>query len=160
MTDVAALDQSCIWSPEMDKAAAQVLRKLPPGNREYAGAIYARTGPLGLLEYCYSLPVKGTGDNFAFKAEKGQKLAAIWHSHPEGEDSDHFSPNDVKTAEALGKPSYILDQGADKIRRYDPGISPTKKAPRNGRLEAGAKVSLGGIVDEAQEAIRMLVAGQ
>lgn len=145
---IAKLDASCVWTPEMDEAASAVLRSLPDDRREYAGAIYQQEGPEGLLEYCYSQAIPGTNDNFAFASEPGRKLAAMWHSHPAAADSDHFSPHDINVSTALKRPSYILDQASQEIRRFDPGKSATKIAPRNGRLEAGARISRGEPVPE------------
>ncbi len=120
---VAALDPSCVWSPSADEAAVKLFQTLPKGSHEQAAAIYQQTGPQGLLEYCYSLPVAGDEYNFAMRTEAGRQLAAIAHTHPADERSNQFSPNDVATADALKRPSYIHDQGSGDIRRYDPGVS-------------------------------------
>ena len=119
----ASLDASCIWSPDMDAQAVEVLRRLPPSKREQAGAIYARKGPEGLKEYCYSLPVEGTDDNFSFASQRGLELAGTFHTHPKDTHSEMFSPNDTKVAGALQKPSFILDKATMDVRRFDPGVS-------------------------------------
>ena len=119
----AALDAQCIWSPDMDAQAVEVLRRLPPSKREQAGAIYARSGPEGLKEYCYSVPVEGTDDNFAFASQKGLELAGTFHTHPKDTHSEMFSPNDTDVSKQLNKPSFILDKATMDVRRFDPGAS-------------------------------------
>ena len=113
----------------MDAQAVEVLRRLPASKREQAGAIYARSGPEGLKEYCYSVPVEGTDDNFAFAAQKGLELAGVFHTHPDDKHSDQFSPNDTEVATTLKRPSFILDKATADVRRFDPG---TTRADRRG----------------------------
>lgn len=117
----AVLDASCVWAPDMNAQVVEVLRRLPPSKREQAGAIYARSGPEGLKEYCYSLPVEGTDDNFAFASEKGLQLAGVFHTHPDDKHSEQFSQNDTEVATTLKKPSFILDKATQDVRRFDPG---------------------------------------
>jgi hypothetical protein len=119
----ALLDAACVWSPDMNAQAVEVLRRLPPSKREQAGAIYARTGPEGLKEYCYSLPVEGTNDDFQFASEKGLQLAGMFHTHPDDKHSEQFSPNDTEVATTLKRPSFILDKATQDVRRFDPGTT-------------------------------------
>lgn len=123
---VATLDATCVWSPSKDKAALQALAKLPPGRREYAAALYAREGLDGLLEYCHSVPIAGSGHDFSFRTDPrdGNRLAGIVHTHPGKEKSaNHFSPGDVSTADRLNQTSYIRANETGEVRRYDPGES-------------------------------------
>ncbi len=105
----------------MNMQAVEVLRRLPPSKREQAGAIYARSGPEGLKEYCYSLPVEGTDDNFQFATQRGLELAGTFHTHPKDKHSELFSQNDTDVSKQLNKPSFILDKTTQDVRRFDPG---------------------------------------
>lgn len=117
----AALDAACVWSPDINAQVVEVLRRLPPSKKEQAGAIYARDGAEGLKEYCYSLPVEGDDDNFAFSTTPGLRLAGVFHTHPDDKHSELFSRNDTDVASALKKPSFILDKSTQDVRRFDPG---------------------------------------
>lgn len=120
---VAALDASCVWSPDITTQVVEVLRKLPPSKRELAGAIYARQGPEGLKEYCYSLPVEGSDGDFAFATQRGLDFEGLFHTHPRDAHSGLFSKHDTETATELNKPSFILDRTTSDVRRFDPGVS-------------------------------------
>lgn len=147
---LAALDPSCTWMSDRDAAALQALAKLPYDKREYAGAIYRREGLEGLLEYCHSTPVEGRQDNFAFRTDKSNGLAfdSIYHSHPANgrNDEDHFSHNDVTTADTLKRPSYIRANESGDVKRYDPGASVVDKARRTGRPGEFSHTSAGTLV--------------
>lgn len=119
----AALDASCVWSPDINAQVVEVLRRLPPSKKEQAGAIYARNGAEGLKEYCYSLPVEGTDDNFAFSSSPGLQLAGLYHTHPKDAHSERFSQDDTDVSGNLKKPSFILDKSTQDVRRFDPGTS-------------------------------------
>ncbi len=137
--EVAALDPSCVWSPDMDQIALGALARLPSEQRERAFAIYKRQGPQGLAEFCNSVAVAGDGDSFAFATDpKAGKLAAMAHTHPDNKDHPDghlFSQNDVAVAKQLGLPSYIADVASGDVKRFDPA---TSKTDRTGGLRGGA----------------------
>ncbi len=124
----------------------EILSTLPQGKKEYAGAIYAQEGPQGLLEYCYSTPVAGTQDNFAFAVEPGRKLAALWHNHIKGKDSDKHSANDITVAGALKRPSYIRDDATGDVRKFEPGVTPTTTIQVPGSRAQREPAALGALV--------------
>ncbi len=102
-------------------------------------AIYKRTGPEGLAEFCNSVAVPGDGDSFAFATDpKAGKLAAIAHTHPDNSDHPNghlFSQNDVAMSKQLSLPSYIADVASGDVKRFDPA---TSKTDRSGGLRGGA----------------------
>lgn len=117
------LDGSCTWVDSKDAAALAGLEKLPYGEKEYAGAIYQRADG----KFCYSVPVPGTRDNFVFATDPASgKLAATYHSH-HGSHAEEFSPEDVATAEALKKTSYIRANESGNVSRYEPGVDRPKR---------------------------------
>lgn len=112
----AYLDPSCLWQPDINVAAATALLHADDANRyrEFSGAIYRNAKG----EFCYSLPVKGKVDTFAFATDPtAGKLSGIYHTHP-GE----FAPSqdDIAMADKLNVPSYIRSRyGAMAV--YRPG---------------------------------------
>lgn len=94
---------------------------------EYAGAILQT--PTG--SYTATAPVRGDEDNFrlAVKIPAGDKLAAIYHTHPRCHSApidSWFSPGDVQVAHNLGLASFIWTGQDGHYRVYVPGSTPTK----------------------------------
>lgn len=118
----------------------QALGKVAYGSKEFAGALYQNDKG----EYCYSVPVPGTGDNFKFTLDHSPdvKFAGLWHSHPGARDSEKFSADDLRTADQLHVASYIRNNADGGVSRYDPGISPVITIPKAGTRER-EKASLG-----------------
>ena len=123
----AALDPTCVWQPSKDQAAITGLNNAAQqGNKlENGGAIFQN----GDGQYCYSIPVSSKqGEHIQFNVTPptGTKLAAIYHTHPDGLDSGSFSPDDVDTANKLKMTSYIKALKSGAIKRFDPGVTPTR----------------------------------
>lgn len=135
------LDGSCVWVPSKDAAALTALERLPYDQREYSGAIYKNDKG----EYCYSVPVPGSNDNFQFRTDKtgGMQFDGIYHTHPGRDEPEKFSPNDVNVADQLNRTSYIRANETGEVKRYDPGISPTSKDNVSRQLARAGKTSQG-----------------
>ena len=106
---------------ELDDAAARALWPLRNATTESLGVLYRL--PDGSI--AFTEPVAG-GKNRAhgsFSIPAGS-LLGIYHNHPltgrKSRDRNRrlFSPADVKQAQRLGVPSYIL--AGNQIFRYDP----------------------------------------
>ena len=106
---------------ELDDAAARALWPLRSATTESLGVLYRL--PDGSI--AFTDPVVG-GKNRAkgsFSIPAGS-LLGIFHNHPlsgrEAKDRNlrRFSPADVKQAQRLGVPSYII--AGDQLFRYDP----------------------------------------
>ena len=141
----ALLDAACEWTPSKDAAALAALAKLPYGN-EYAGALYKRNTS-GSDEWCYSVPVEGEQDKFAFSTDKNAgAFDGLFHSHPGGPHAARFSPDDVSVADALKRTSYIRENESGVVRRYDPGISEVQSAKKPGSMMKAASTSPGTVI--------------
>ncbi|HEV2178377.1 MAG TPA: hypothetical protein VGU20_30885 [Stellaceae bacterium] len=57
-------------------------------------------------------------------AYSGVQIVATYHTHPciKGYLSDHFSPPDLSTTRAVGKPAYIADLCTGDVHVFDPRI--------------------------------------
>lgn len=99
---VAKIDPNCAWMPSRDLAAAAALLRVPTDSpNEFAGAIYQNDKG----EFCYSVPVEGELEEFAFATDPGAgRLAGIYHTHPY---SSEPSKHDMDVAKRLNVPSYI-----------------------------------------------------
>lgn len=101
----------------MDKAAINALLAADQSNRyrEFGVAIYQDADG----NYCYSLPVQGKQDTFAFATDPtAGKLAAIGHTHAEGD--NEASTDDKAVANKLNKPSYVSYRGS--VSKFVPGM--------------------------------------
>ncbi len=141
MADVAVLDPSCVWQPDMQKAAITALRGVNRNNLdEVSGVLYKDANG----NYCYSLPVQsGSQKDFKMQARipKGASLAGLWHTHPDNRDRDdaYFSPNDVQAAQNLDVPSFIRMLRTDQVKGFIPGKTATMRA-KGGRISSGYEV--------------------
>ncbi len=131
---LAVLDPTCKWTTSKDQAAVEALNRAMAGTHEVGGAIFQNEKG----EYCYSIPVgNARSRNFKLRAQSSpqQKLASIYHVHPpEGaeEESQYFSPDDIRTANQLKMASYIKVLRDGAIKKYEPGITRTKKLAHRG----------------------------
>lgn len=67
----------------------------------------------------------------AFKIPKTAVVRGIVHNHPEGRESDRFSPDDLAMAEKLKVPSAIVFGGSNPtIRLFTPGQTKIESDPR------------------------------
>ncbi len=139
---VAMLDGSCVWMDSKDAAALAGLERLPYGKKEFAGAIYQREDG----KFCYSEPVPGKQDNFAFATDpRAGKFAGIFHTH-HGDAEEQFSPDDVKVADTLKRTSYIRGNESGNVRRYEPGVDRRQTVGPIGDSIAGGSQMLGTLV--------------
>jgi len=135
-----------------DEAAVDALRRITEAKYELGGVIYS--DPSG--RYMYSDP-QGDQRTGSFRAEvripKNAKPVALYHTHPhmvEGEQklSEMFSADDVKTANAMKLASYIRSMASGNIRKYHPGVTPTR--PEGGSRFSRGRISEGELLDLAK----------
>lgn len=106
---------------ELDDAAARALWPLRSATTESLGVLYRL--PDGSI--AFTEPVVGGKDSAkgSFSIPAGS-LLGIFHNHPlsghkaKDRNRRRFSPADVKQAQRLGVPSYII--AGDQLFRYDP----------------------------------------
>jgi hypothetical protein len=115
----------------LDEAAKALSAKFDKKSGfENAGMLYKDSA--GKFRYSNTLP--GRNDQFEMHVliPKGHTLAAIVHSHP-GADADGqvFSPDDVDMAHRLNLPSYVNFLKDDSVRKYVPGVTPTRAYTTN-----------------------------
>lgn len=117
-----APDAACHAS--VDEAAVQALAvamALPAGI-EHGGAIYER----GEGCFVFSTPVtngKPLHVQFRVQTSATQKLAGIYHTHPDHGQPDTFSGDDVLQARVSKVPSFIGVHGPNHIRKLRPGFA-------------------------------------
>lgn len=112
-------------------SAAERTREVTSDRSEAITLVYEKDG-----KFFYVEP-QGDGTygrvKQALKFPKGSRIAALVHNHPRelagvGKDGmlDHFSPADIKQAQALNVPSYIAFGDSMRINEY----LPQERAPR------------------------------
>lgn len=144
---LAVLDPTCKWTTDKDQTAVSALNNIAATNREEGGAIFQNEKG----EYCYSIPVgSGQAGKFTLRARSTpeQKLVGIYHTHPEGGldgQDQNFSSDDVEMADQLKMASYIKALKDGTIKKYEPGVTPTKRFKGGGRL--AQKVSDGNLIE-------------
>jgi hypothetical protein len=134
-------------SSTLDKAAIQALRSAIKVSTvvEEAGALYT----LGGKFYYTSAASNSDEAHFAIRIgfPQGAKLVALYHTHPNHENNDMFSPNDVNIANQMHVISYVgvLTQSTSHIIKYIPGVSKMGSCARCGGspLDYFHKVSTG-----------------
>lgn len=106
--------------------------------REFAGVIL-RT-PAG---YEFTAPIRGQrhGARFVVEIPHGDRLAALYHTHPDcgglRKDSRLFSSTDVRIAQRLGVPSFIWVEWDHTIREFIPGHTYVETLPSLGPTTPG-----------------------
>lgn len=81
---------------------------------------------------------------FAVDIPAGGRLAAIFHTHPDlGTQTRLFSQDDVAEASKLGIPSYIGVMDDRVIRRFMPGVTPSRPYTPPGAITPRGRVSEG-----------------
>lgn len=107
------------YSSVDEAAVAALAMAVPLSTRfEYGGAILKCSGA-----YYFTEPVTSRRNarvEFDTRIGAGCSLAAIYHTHPEGERSSRFSRGDMNVAHELGVPSFIGVIADSSVRRYDP----------------------------------------
>lgn len=150
----------------MQKVLAQRLREFYSSSEEAALAALSKIDPMlgyelgGLVwqepdgRYYHSDPAgneKTRKFEVRVRIPKGSKPTALYHGHPAEGDHDTegelFSPDDVDVANNMKIQSYIKAMASGNIRRYEPGVSKTKAAPRAGSATGGrGRVSEGELI--------------
>lgn len=131
----------------LDDAAVAGLRAAMPLSRvhEYGGAVLERAG-----RYYATEPVTNrriANIEFTVVVPESYRIAAIYHTHPDGSDeSDTFSPNDVRQAKTLNVVSYIGVMADRTIRLYDPNTMRARRFVRSGTMVGGGEVADGRVV--------------
>lgn len=137
-----------------DDAAVDVLNRIAESMYESGGVVYRdKRG-----QYSYSAPM-GNQQTGKFEATaqipQSAQLSAIYHTHPDGPQSELFSPEDVNLARDRRLQSYIKVMKSGDIRRFDPKSSSTR--PLSAR-EFNRKVSEGErVVDSTNQEIAKLL---
>lgn len=103
---------------ELNQAAIQGLKEAAhqSDSIEYAGVIYQ----LG-NRFCYTTAVTNKDPyKFAIRASFPGTMVAIYHTHPDGLNSDRFSEPDINTARSMNVISFIYVFHTDAVRVFDP----------------------------------------
>jgi hypothetical protein len=132
--------------PSVEAAAIAGLRSIPKGGSNEVGGGVLLNQQNG--QYAFTQPVgQSNGYHFgaAVQVPQGWQLQGIYHTHPSGPSSTHFSSDDVNMANQLKVPSYILPADDDTIRRLDPG-----KQPDHSAFNPSQSYSYGATVKEPQ----------
>jgi proteasome lid subunit RPN8/RPN11 len=82
-------------------------------------------------------PMKGTRDRVKITGrpeKKGDRLAAIYHSHPASDKKKGFSEADIQAARQMGVPNYVVQAGSSEARVYDPNTEKSGVKPRGSVL--------------------------
>lgn len=97
----------------MDQAAIQALNSVYTRDKEveWAGIIYKQNSG-----YCFSSPIQGNDDTFAFQTQI--KISALYHTHPLGEANNLFSQEDINQSIKLNVPSYIGVIGDNQVKKF------------------------------------------
>ncbi|MDX6769877.1 MAG: DUF4329 domain-containing protein [Elusimicrobiota bacterium] len=131
----------------VEDAAVAGLREAMPLSRsyEYGGAVLSSEG-----RYYFTEPVtnrRTANIDFSVAVPRGYRLAAIYHTHPdEGDQTDLFSPNDVRQAKALEVVSYIGVMRDRTVRVFDPLNMNTRRHQVSGSLVSRGEVAEGRVV--------------
>lgn len=125
LVPLSGLDPTCHGYPTEVEAVEVALTAAASlsTTKEYAGVVYKSSDGV----YCYTQPVtSGARDGFAIRVDfpPGAELAALYHTHPKGLDSEQFSRDDIDFAHAVKKRSYIMSIASGHIRLYDPAVDP------------------------------------
>lgn len=134
----------------VDEAALHALSTITEQAFEVGGVVLRDKE--GRFYYTAPQGDKAT-DQFEIRVKypKGHKIVAIYHTHPDqtsGEVSgEMFSPPDVECAEAYNVPSYIKVLSSGNIRKYEPGVSRTRKYRTPGQGTAKGRISEGQIME-------------
>ena len=139
-----------------DDAAIDALSRIAERGNEVGGVIYRDQGG----RHMYSEP-QGQKNSRAFSATvtmpKGSKVSGVYHTHPgvgpEASLAEYFPQHDMDVADQLKVASYIRAMQSGNIRKYMPGVSPTRyKGSGINRV----KVSQGELLQQAlaQELMR------
>lgn len=134
---MAALDPTGTGYDDLDSAAHGFAGRLGDRNKNLESAGVLFTGKDG--KYKYSIPTtQHQRDGFALRMQQtdDSKLGGIFHTHP-GTDADGqvFSPNDIRVADKLKVPSYVMFEKTGQIRKYVPGVTKTKRVYIPGSLD-------------------------
>lgn len=146
MADTADhLDEIVVRYPDMADAVRAAIAdalKANPNTKEWGGAVFRR----GDRFYATSPQSSGGAFDISITAtadQPGDKLVAIYHTHPNGRDAELFSPHDVKAAQKLKVPSYIGLVRDGSARVFDPAIDyPSSIDPRR-RSDPNAGSAIG-----------------
>ena len=112
------------------------------GVYEFGGAVVEKDGAFYRTE-----PVSSGEEGhirFAVDVPAGARLVAIFHTHPDdGPQTRLFSWDDVNEAKKLGLTSYIGVMNDHVIRRFTPGVTPTRPYTPSGSSLPRGRVSEG-----------------
>ena len=102
-----------------ETAIKAILRQSISEGREYAGYIYKNTDGT----YSYTDPNPGTKDaSSPGQSPNNKEVIGVYHTHgaaDPGYDNEHFSPQDKKYADYIGKSLY-LGTPSGRYKKYDP----------------------------------------
>lgn len=138
-----------------DEAALDALSRIAEPKYELGGIIYQDKGG----RFLYSAP-QGDQKTGKFSATvsipASAKVAGIYHTHPEGHgDPELFSPDDVRTADAMKLASYIKALSSGNVRKYMPGATSTRPLRAGGSiLTRGQRVSEGELMRDPLDIAR------
>lgn len=87
---------------------------------EYGGVVYQ----IGSSFYTSEPATLNEAEQVSFRIRlhKGAKLVALYHTHPGAGDPSAFSECDIKMAELLNVPSYIIVQQTKQMEVFIPGV--------------------------------------
>lgn len=136
-----------------DEAAIHALNSINEQGYELGGGIFRDSAG----RHTYSEP-QGNKKTRTFEARlripPGTKLVGMYHTHPaDGVDESagrQFSQNDVEIANQLKLLSYIKTLSDGNVRKYTPGVTPTRSyRDPNSRTGGRGKVSDGELLRQA-----------
>lgn len=143
---LALLIASGIWNAAKadttESLVLQAFQSIPEHRHEYAGAVIQHSdGSLAITE-----PSKATETSFRLHVTllAGDKLLAIYHSHPGREiESQVFSTDDIEIADKLHVDSFVFFEKTQELRVYHPNITPvsTLNTEHHEKTAIGDKVS-------------------
>lgn len=144
--------------PSADDAARimliKALKNTQKDNNEWGGLIFQGADgqyyALNPMTSKSGKEVKISGKPY----DKGDKFAGIYHTHPAGDQSKHFSPGDVETASTHKVPSYVAFQEGGDMRVFEPGTSKTHRFRTHGRISDG-RVVIPQLITEQEEQRRL-----
>ncbi|MBI3564842.1 MAG: hypothetical protein HY079_06575 [Elusimicrobia bacterium] len=121
----AVVESEAYASAEQAAVAGLRIAMARSGRYENGGAVVAKDGSFYRTE-----PVSNGDEGhirFAVEVPAGARLVAIFHTHPDaGPQTRLFSQDDVAEAAKLGLTSYIGVMDDRVIRRFTPGVTPTR----------------------------------
>ena len=131
----------------MDEAAVGALRLAVSKsmNIEYGGCVVTN----GEVFYYTNPETSGSADEFevACIIPKSLKLSAIYHTHPLGTPIHGISPNDLRMAKELGKPSYVASLDLNNVVKFVSDVTRTRCFNDGGPRACSQRFSQGEMVE-------------